>query len=375
MDRWISENRLAIMFKFIIKIQPLGLMYGSAGAFLSPENLVGRSGAKFPPDAPALSGLFFSANKDKPFISHEELRDKLHIAGPFWAMADSPEYFYVPMPRHKVIHPETSDQWIINSSYKWCLKSKDGNQDSDEEEVSNQVESEYRWLKIDYWDDEPEDILQARSANPPSVAEKCWEYVSMLHPQMQKEQRHVLPEKGLFLENAVQMHDETCLVYLSTYELPDGWYQFGGEGHMVEISSIPLEEGSPILKYLRIPIQKTFALITPAVWGSHQFSYRYPKYPDFARDYNKIKLLTDKAVPYRYRMGYRDPDKADNPRATRLSRGRYAVPAGSVYVLKEPLNKSWEDFPEAWFPEKGLLKKFGCGLCLPIEEKELMTNV
>jgi CRISPR-associated protein Cmr3 len=362
-----SESGMATMFRFLIKIQPLGLMYGSAGAFLSPENLVGRSGAKFPPDAPTLSGLFFSTNNDKSFITHEELRDKLHIAGPFWAMADSPEYFYVPMPRHKVIQPETTDEWLINSSRKWCLKSKDGNADTDQEEPPKTVESEYRWLKIDYWDDEPEDIWQARSAKPPSVAEQSWEYVSMLHPQMQKEQRCVLPEKGLFLENAVQMHDETCLVYLSTYALPDGWYQFGGEGHMVEVSSIRLEDDSPILERLRTPIRKTFALITPAVWGSHQFSHRYPKYPDFAQDYNRIRMLTDKAVPYRYRMGYRDQTKENHPRVTRLSRGRYAVPAGSVYVLKKALDKSWNDFPEAWFPEKGLLKKFGCGLCLPIK--------
>ena len=36
-------------FQYLIKISPLGFMYGSAGGFLSPENLVGRAGAKFPP--------------------------------------------------------------------------------------------------------------------------------------------------------------------------------------------------------------------------------------------------------------------------------------------------------------------------------------
>ena len=51
------------MFKYLISINPLGFMYGSAGAFLSPENLVGRSGAKFPPEAATLSGLIFSINK------------------------------------------------------------------------------------------------------------------------------------------------------------------------------------------------------------------------------------------------------------------------------------------------------------------------
>lgn len=37
------------MFQYLILIQPLGFLYGSAGRFLSPENLVGRSGTSFPP--------------------------------------------------------------------------------------------------------------------------------------------------------------------------------------------------------------------------------------------------------------------------------------------------------------------------------------
>jgi CRISPR-associated protein Cmr3 len=37
------------MFKYLISIEPLGLLYGSAGGFLSPESLVGRSGESFPP--------------------------------------------------------------------------------------------------------------------------------------------------------------------------------------------------------------------------------------------------------------------------------------------------------------------------------------
>ena len=48
------------MFKHLIAIEPLGLLYGSAGRFLSPENLVGRSGTQFPPSAATLSGVFAS---------------------------------------------------------------------------------------------------------------------------------------------------------------------------------------------------------------------------------------------------------------------------------------------------------------------------
>jgi hypothetical protein len=51
-------------FTHLIIIEPLGLLYGSAGRFLSPENLVGRSGTNFPPSAATLSGLF-AASKGK----------------------------------------------------------------------------------------------------------------------------------------------------------------------------------------------------------------------------------------------------------------------------------------------------------------------
>jgi len=214
----------------------------------------------------------------------------------------------------------------------------------------------------------PWTIYGDRTAEYPSVAENCWIQIPVLHPQLKKDERHVLPEDGLFLENAVQMKEDTCLVYLSTYALEDGWYQFGGEGHMVEVKSIPLADH--ILSRLQERIQNSFALITPGVWGSNQLSTRYPKQAGFAENNNKIALLTDKAVPYRYRIGYGDePEKQQDFRKRdpgRLSRGRYAVPSGSVYVIREPLNEPWWDFPKEWFPEKGLLQKFGCGLCLPV---------
>jgi CRISPR-associated protein Cmr3 len=354
------------MFKFLITIEPLGLMYGSAGAFLSPENLVGRSGMKFPPDAATLSGLFFSANKDQRFEAHDELVKELYVAGPFWAKTDAHDAFYVPLPRHKVIGNDHYDEWILKVR-KWCLKS----QEIDSEvEPEQKEESEYRWLRVDRWEDAAEEIHGDRNLpKDASVAKKCWEYISMLHPQMKQDARNVLETDGLFLENAVQMREETHLVYLSTYPLESGWYQFGGEGHFVEVNTIELDKDSPILTLLKQPIQRSFALITPGVWGSNNLSYRYPKQQGFALDNQKIALLTDRAMPYRYRIGYgeKKPEEFRTREPGRLSRGRYAVPAGSVYVLREPLNQRWWDFPKEWFPEKGLLKKFGCGLCLPIK--------
>jgi CRISPR-associated protein Cmr3 len=102
-------------------------------------------------------------------------------------------------------------------------------------------------------------------------------------------------------------------------------------------------------------IGKSFALITPGVWGSNRISKRFPENA-FSPNPDNIKMLTDKPVPYRFRS------------QGTLGRGRYAVPAGSVYVLDEPINKPWWEWDEKWFPDEGYsLKKVGCGLCLPVE--------
>jgi CRISPR-associated protein Cmr3 len=371
------------MFKYLIKIQPLGLMYGSAGAFLSPENLVGLSGRKFPPDAATLSGLFLSTGKSQPDV-WEELRQNLHVAGPFWTICEKPgdgEYFYVPLSRHKILGKDgngedRADEWQLIAG-KW-ERASEQNSESPEEETKI-GESDYTWQRIDYWDDSPQDMLAKKG----SLEKSPWVYVPILHPAIQENERTVKAKDGLFVEYAVQMPDDVCLIYLSTHNLKAGWYQFGGENHIVEISSLELVEDSPILKLLKQPIQRACALITPGVWGSNNLSYRYPKHPDFSSKH-RPKMLTDKAVPYRYRTGH-GQTATEERKAGRLSRGRYAVPTGSVYVFKEPLNKPWWDFPGDWFPEAksverarlvnhqkpnekhSLLKKMGCGLCLPIK--------
>lgn len=338
------------MFKYLIVINSLGFMYGSAGAFLSPENLVGRSGAKFPPEAATLAGLFFSANKLNQHFEQEELNKNLFVAGPFWAKCEKIEYFYVPIPWHKIIAkkgtdeaPKGVDEWRIEGG-KW-------------KRDYPTLEPDYRWQVLDSWEYSPYAIRK----NKDFAADSPWKYIPILHPRMEDDERHVkgkgeFGEKGgLFLENAVQMSDDTSLVYLSTHSLPDGWYRFGGENHLVEISSIALSDNNPILQLLRQPIQRACALITPGVWGSNHLSYRYPKHSDFPK-HKRPKMLTDRPIPYRYRAG------------GKMGRGRYAVPPGSVYVFDQPLNKTWWEFPEDWFPKEGFsLKQMGCNLCLPID--------
>lgn len=331
-------------FKYLIAVRPLGMMYGSAGAFLSPENLVGRSGAKFPPDANTLSGVFFHAHyHDQEF--KEELKYELFTAGPFWAEwpeTNSPPKFYVPMPWHRIIGQNQNgkddfDEWFLTEKKGekvWQRKKKD-------------LEPTYNWLRIDDWLKKTEGICQNKRA-----ATSPWQYAPMLHPQMREYERSVLDEDGLFLENAVQLEEGKCLVYLSSHELKSGWYRFGGENHLAEIKSVVIAEDSRLDKLLKQPVGKAFATITPAVWGSTRYSYRYPQHEDFPK---VSKMLTDRPSPYRPNVG------------GNLGRGRYAVPPGSVYILEEAIDKPWSQWDRKWFPaQKYPLQHLGSGLCLPI---------
>lgn len=340
------------MFRYLITIKPLGMMYGSSGGFLSAENLVGSSRAKFPPEAAALSGLILSANKVKyenvseaeQKQKNDDLTENLCVAGPFWAKCDDPSYFYLPMPWTKIISDEGFNEWILQND-RWKLK--------DETEGKKDLQPDYPWLCVGGWN-QPADLIQENEW----AAKTPWKFTPVLHPSMKDDERHVRDKDGLFLEYAVQVPDDICLVYLSTKSIENGWYRFGGENHVVEVECIDLSEYDFLLDLFQQKIDKYFALITPGVWGSNRYSYRYPQHPDFPKP---AAMLTDKPVPYRYRAG------------KQLGRGRYAVLPGSVYVLNESLGKSWWDWSEDWFPKEGFhLKKVGCGLCLPLEiESEL----
>jgi len=337
------------MFEFLIIIKPLGFMYGSAGAFLSPEDLVGRSGAKFPPDAATLSGLFFSAYFDNDKIK-KELKERLYTAGPFWAKSTKEQNFYVPIPKSRIIGEDDINEWIINEKGIWDIKNKP------KDKSKPKMESFVTWQTVQSWDYSLSTIQKSHSAKQP------WKYISFLHPEMQKEQRCSLPNDGLFLENAVQIPDDISLVYLSTHELRNGWYRFGGENHIVEIKSEPISFPDTKKLFNEKKIEYACALITPAVWGSNRISYRYPDHPDFPKPKH---ILTDKPIPYRYRL------------AGRLSRGRYAVPPGTVYMFDKPLGKSWWQWKE-WenlFPVEGFsLQRVGGGLCLPIKIDNLSLH-
>lgn len=352
-------------FKYLILIEPLGFLYGSAGRFLSPENLVGRSGSSFPPSAATVSGIFAAHYGDKAI-------QNLYLAGPFWGKTEEAnsdkQNFYVPTPltylikngelRHKLSWDATKEGWFDEKG-----------------KAPNDKFEKGTWLAIADW------------KNPTKVEKSPWKFSPHLHPRLKQDERRVVRKQdtndaeqqgSLFLENAVQMPQNTYLVYLSTHNLEPGWYRFGGEGHLVEISCVEFKGKNKEL--LSQTLEKQFALITPAVWGSNRLSYRYPiklQKGDFQKDeqedvdknnqfvWSVEGLYTGRPLPFRYRLGDHNNPQPHQPKV--LSRGRYAVPAGTVYVLEEPLGKAWQHWDESWFPKEGpSLKRWGCGLALPL---------
>lgn len=200
------------MFRYLIAIKPLGLLYGSAGRFLSPENLVGRSGTSFPPSAATLSGLFAATYPSTELQS-------MRLAGPFWAKSDDPQNFYVPTPFNYLVDNGAIKQQLFwnPETQKWLTRS--GTPPAGKFEKGT-------WIGINDWQ------------QPGQVYTNPWKYLPHLHPRLKLDERKVDADSdfgSLFLENAIQMHPDACLVYLSNISLPDGWYRFSGEGHMVDV--------------------------------------------------------------------------------------------------------------------------------------------
>ena len=343
------------MFKYLISIEPLGLLYGSAGRFLSPENLVGRSGQSFPPSAATLSGLFAAQYGNSNVQT-------LQVAGPFWGDAEAVESskeqdFYVPAPYHYLVSDTNVERlyWYPN------VESAEG-EDLKGRWLTAKEKSPVGKHKRDYWVSLRE-WNKSETFSPKTFKRGPWQFIPHLHPRLQHSQRKVAyteEEEGttgsLFLENGVQLAPEARLVYLSNMELPGGWYRFGGEGHMVDVVAYDLCDR--IQRQLSEPVGSAFATIVPAVWGSNRLSQRWPSAWDSSID----TMMTERPEPFRYRLGGRKGE------TKRLSRGRYAVPAGSVYVQKEPLNLPWYDWDAEWFPKEGpRLNRWGCGLSLPLK--------
>lgn len=348
------------MFSHLVIIQPLGFLYGSAGPFLSPENLVGRSGNSFPPSAATVSGLY-AAKYSQPEDERGESIRKLDLpdlilAGPFWAYAENPQNFYVPTPVNYLVtvNPRKDGEDIRQGEIKeklvWEREQKQW-----KPLIPGKFDSK-TWLPIEDW------------AKPHTVSEAPWQYLPHLHPRLEIEQRRVdqsLDRGSLFLENSIQMHPDTCLVYLTNTPIDEGWYRFGGEGHLVEVQCQPITN-KVLLELLNKPVGESFALITPAVWGSNRFSYRFPTIEQendwkTVPEWQNAVIFTERPLPFRYRLG----GKTDETK--RLSRGRYAVPGGTVYILEKAISQPWFEWDKSWFPQEGYsYQRWGCGLALPL---------
>lgn len=377
-------------FQHLISIEPLGLLYGSAGRFLSPDNLVGRSGTSFPPSAATLSGLF-AAHYAEQTADKQALKEAiapLQLAGPFWGWSDDPQNFCVPTPMHclAVFHPHhdkseiphgyVSDRLTYHPSQSPHWRDLNGEPPDDKFARST-------WMRLGDW----EQIAATEKAtlNKIPVYGNPWQYVPHLHPRLKEDERRVDSDRqrgSLFLENGVQMHPDTCLVYLANLPIPSGWYRFGGEGHLAAVTCHPISE--TIQKHLQTDLGQSFALITPAVWGSNRLSYREPRplkkgdatrhqLPEVDSDLSPLwqveALLTQRPHSFRYRLGNRKDNGQDvqgDHQAKRLSRGRYAVSPGSVYITQNSL-PNWQQWPPDWFPQEGpSLKRWGCGLALAL---------
>jgi CRISPR-associated protein Cmr3 len=349
-----------IMFGYLIIIQPLGFLYGSAGPFLSPDNLVGRSGKSFPPSAATVSGLYAAKYSQPGTNERGEPTQRLNLpdlilAGPFWAYTENPQNFYVPTPLNYLaeMNPPQDEERIrqgkIIEKLAW-----NGDREQWQPLKVGKFDTE-TWLPINEWE------------KPETVSKEPWQYLPHLHPRLETEQRRVdvSSEQGsLFLENSIQMHPDICLVYLTNTPIDDGWYRFGGEGHLVDVQCQPITNET-LLGLLNKSVGDNFALIAPAVWGSNRLSYRFPTiWQDeawkTAPEWEKAQIFTERSVPFRYRLGGTGDTK-------RLARGRYAVPAGTVYVLETGISEPWFNWDESWFPCEGYsYRRWGCGLALPL---------
>jgi CRISPR-associated protein Cmr3 len=179
---------------------------------------------------------------------------------------------------------------------------------------------------------------------------------------------------ALFLEYGIAMRSGVALAYLSSHAIEEGVYRFGGEGHLVQLrlATIP----AALLNHLAEPLAGPFALITPGIWGSPKLSLREPIISEggrgvhpWHRDGQAPGILTDKPRPWRHRLGVGDgkPDTQGRDKKRRLSRGRWAVPAGSCYQLSGDPLEPWVEWHESWFPREGFsFKQLGTALALPL---------
>jgi CRISPR-associated protein Cmr3 len=341
----------SIPFQHLISLEPLGLLYGSSGRFLSAENLTGLAGEHFPPDSPAFAGLVAGQ------LSRDRVRD-LHTAGPFWFRLDEDE-LDPRLPAPLTLLQKAGG--TVAARLTWQPDAGAWQPDSD----CGPKPATGGWVRLSQWGQWSSPDLKVE-ANP-------WQATPHLHPRLEEDQRVSAQEAALFLELAIALEPGVALAYLSSEAIPEGCYRFGGEGHLVQLRCHPIP--APLVELLQAPqgfsSDQPLALVTPGVWGSRKLSMREPL--DTARTpaihpwrthQQGPAILTDRPRPWRFRLGR----GAGGQASRRLSRGRWCLPAGSCYALPEGLHlPAWAGWPESWFPSEGFsFRHFGTGLALPL---------
>jgi len=343
----------AHLFKHLISLEPLGLLYGSSGRFLSAENLTGAAGEHFPPDSTVFAGLIASQ------LPKKSTRD-LHTAGPFWSRLDEPVLdLRLPAPLTLLQREKDETSRTVVARLSWQADEQAWLADVD----AGAKPKQGGWIRLSQWGQWQDQAL--------SVETDPWTRVPHLHPRLDNEQRVSAQEDALFLELGMALEPGVALAYLSSEAIPEGWYRFGGEGHLVQLRSHPVPER--LNQLLQVPNgfndNQPLALITPGLWGSRKLSLREPL--DSARTpavhpwrhrQQGPGILTDRPRPWRFRLG------SGTNGQRRLSRGRWSLPAGSCYALPPGLAiPPWADWPESWFPREGFsFKQLGTALALPL---------
>jgi CRISPR-associated protein Cmr3 len=379
-------------FTTLVLLEPLGLLHGSSGRILSPETLTGRAAEHFPPDSPALAGLLASQ------LQRGDLWD-LHTAGPFWCHPNGELMLPAPMSliqeegapipaasngkgkKHKSPRHHQSP-----TPRRHCRRRLTWQGDGDGQAAAGwrpadgldlpRKQTSGGWISLDDWPDIANPSL--REGGLPIYADP-WQATPHLHPRLRNNERVSAHGEGdgaasggaLFLEYGIALEPGVRLVYLSSHPIADGRYRFGGEGHMVELCCQPLPE--TLVNLLNIPLNGPFALITPGVWGGPRLSRRDPIItrkdgtpPELPWHRNGIPsaILTERPRPWRHRLGWGNNFHHE---AHRLSRGRWAVPAGTCYQVAGAPLSPWAEWPEHWFPKEGFsFKQLGTALALPL---------
>lgn len=365
-------------FHHLVSLEPLGLLYGSSGRLLSLEALTGRAAEQFPPDSPVVAGLLAGLLASQG--RHEEVWN-LHTAGPFWLTPENE--LMLPAPFLLIQEEGGSTGRQSSQHLQWQRGSEEDGATGwwPTTKTSDQAHKAPSggWLRLNDWPYPDKTTTKASSRVLP-IHDDPWEALPHLHPRLRENERVSAGDDALFLEYGMALKPGARLAYLSSHAVPDGLVRFGGEGHLAQLFCCAIDKSAPrLLELLARPLSAPFALITPGLWGGPKLSIREPidttvphgHFP-WRRNGEPPGLLTERPRPWRHRLGQGSPEgkHGNSGRAgkRRLSRGRWALPAGSCYHIDDdkPL-APWAEWQTEWFPKEGFsFKQLGTALSLPI---------